>query len=636
MARLLNAFKSISVEPVMLIDGACNQAMQLFVENVQMNKICSVNLGFSAQICENLADHPEENVLVQKEFSLFSFYNSILLSVPALIFVLFIGSWSDKYGRKIPLLLTLLSHMMYAAGYLLNNWQTSWPVEIIYLVTFLESLGGGNVGLLTSTTSYISDICPEKSRTSRLSIASSMWYLGGPLGTLIGAVIIKHASYNVALALVLLAYISVVGYVIFFIKESHGPFAKKELQSKGSLSSSTSEAPKEPVTISRMVKDLFNWRRVVESFKTALKKREGNTRCVLLIIIGSNMIRRVGRGFFMYMFVRQALQWDATDYGYWATYRNLLAALGTLFLIPLLTKLCDIKDTALVLMGSSSIVAEYVCYGLVMNKSLAFLLWLGPVAGLISNASIVAFRSLPTKLVGSDEKGRISAVTSAMNGLMPLVGYAIYSPVYYRTVDSFPSAQFFVGGSLNLSITVMFVFVQMMNVSSSHEKKDLESGLVKTNKKLVDVFKSRTAVTLRSLVRKFSGPVQQESATLESNQTPGKDNHAQAHEALKDAQEIGTPATKKSLTGVINHSFACDGEGSVCKSNFQTSTENSVSASTADETITQSNMSQETTVARGKDCTCHCENAENHSSLPPDNLCDLPIDKTPAKDIKNT
>ncbi|XP_066960801.1 solute carrier family 46 member 2-like [Macrobrachium rosenbergii] len=593
MSLLLNALKSISVEPVMLIDGACNQAMLLFIENIQMNKICSVNLGFPAKVCENLTDHPEENVLVQKEFSLFSFYNSIILSVPALIFVLFMGAWSDKYGRKIPLLLTLLCHVMYAAGYLLNNWQTSWPVEIIYLVTLLESLGGGNLGLLTSTISYISDICSEKSRTSRVSIANSMWYLGGPLGTVIGAVIIKHASYNVALALVLLAYISAVAYVICFIKESHGPFATAELLSKGSLSSRASEDLKEQVdlkekvTISLMIKDFFNWRRVVESFKTALKKREGNTRSVILIIIGSNMIRRVAKGFFMYMFVRQALQWNATDYGYWATYRNLLAALGSLFLIPLLTKLCDIKDTALVLVGSLSIVAEYVCYGLVMNKSLSFLLWLGPVAGLISNASIIAFRSMPMKLVSSNEKGRISAVTSAMNGLMPMVAYGVYSPVYYRTVDSFPAAQFFVGGSLNLLITIMFICVQMMNVSSSYDRKDLESGFAKTNKKLDQVFKKTTAVTLKSLIRTFSGPVQPKNR----DQIPGENIHAQGHQALQVAQESGAPEAKKTLTGEINRSFSLDGERSLCKNNPQTRTENSISAATPGEIMKQSNTS---------------------------------------------
>ncbi|XP_064080678.1 lysosomal proton-coupled steroid conjugate and bile acid symporter SLC46A3-like [Macrobrachium nipponense] len=550
MSWLLNAFKSISVEYVMLIDGACCQAMLLFIENIQMNKICSVNLGFSAKVCENLTDHPEENVFVQKEFSLFSFYNSILLSVPSLIFVLFTGAWSDKYGRKIPLLFTILSHIMYAAGYLLNNWQTSWPVEVIYMVTFLEALGGGNMGLFTAAMSYISDICPEKSRTSRISIANSMWYLGGPLGTLTGAVIIKHASYNVALTGTFLAYLSIEIYIIFFIKESHGPFAKKELQSKGSFKSRIGEIPKEQVTISLMIKDFFNWRRVVESFKTALRKRDGNTRCVLLIVIGSNMIRRIGRGFFMYMFVRQVVQWDATDYGYWATYRQLLVSLGSMVLVPLLTKLCDIRDEGLVVLGSISIITEYVCYGLVTNKSLFYLLWLGPVAGLISNASIVAFRSLPTKLVGSNEKGRISAVTCAMNGLMPMVSYAVYSPVYYNTVDSFPSAQFFVGGSLNLLILAMFIFVQVMNVSSSYDKKDLESGLAKTSNILGDdAFKNRTAVTLTGLVRTFSGSVQQDSTTLESYQTPSKDNHTQAHGALKDVQRIWNTRNQENFDG---------------------------------------------------------------------------------------
>ncbi|XP_068222784.1 lysosomal proton-coupled steroid conjugate and bile acid symporter SLC46A3-like [Palaemon carinicauda] len=573
MSKLLKALKSASVEPVMLIDGACNQAMLLFIENVQMNKLCSVNLGFSQEVCENLADHPEQNVLVQKEFSVFAFYNSIVLSVPALIFVLFMGAWSDKYGRKIPLLVTLLCHVMYAGGYLINSWQTSWPVEVIYLVTFLESLGGGNIGLLTSTISYISDICPEKSRTSRVSIANSMWNLGGPLGTLIGALIIKHASYNVALALVLLAYILAVVYVIFLIKESHGPFAKKELLRKGSFKGQVGQDSKEPVTISRMIKDFFNWRRVVESFKTALKKREGNTRFIILIIIASNMIRRAARGFFMYMFVRQALQWNATDYGYWTTYRNLLAALGSLFLIPLLTKLCDIKDTTLVVVGSLSMVAEYICYGLVMNKSLFFLLWLGPVAGLISNASTIAFRSMPTKLVGSNEKGRISAVSSAMNGLMPMVGYAVYSPVYYKTVDSFPSAQFFVGGSFNLLILVVFVCIQMMNISLSSGTKDLESDFAKTN--------------------------------------------------------------KKTTSGITNHSFSFDGERSSCKKKLQTTTtENVISEASANEGIIQSNIRKETTYLGSDDCVCPYKKSGS-PSLPTNMFYDIPLDNSPVKDINN-
>lgn len=53
--------------------------------------------------------------------------------------------------------------------------------------------------------------------------------------------------------------------------------------------------------------------------------------------------------------------------------------------------------------------------------------------------------------------GRISAVMAAMNGLMPMVAYAAYSPLYYLTVETFPAAQFFFGASLNAFIMIMFM-----------------------------------------------------------------------------------------------------------------------------------------------------------------------------------
>lgn len=197
--------------------------------------------------------------------------------------------------KQIPLLMTLIGHVMYAGGYLLSNWQTSWPVEVIYFVTVLEALGGGNVGLLSTVTSYISDICPEKTRTSRVSTANSLWYLGGPVGTLVGALVIKYGGYNLALLLVLLAYLSAVLYVVFVIKESHGPFAKTALQAHGSAKQEPSPDSKE-VSKLRMASDFFNWRRVVESFKTAFRQREGNARKFIMAIILSNMLRRVARG----------------------------------------------------------------------------------------------------------------------------------------------------------------------------------------------------------------------------------------------------------------------------------------------------------------------------------------------------
>ncbi|MPC31180.1 hypothetical protein E2C01_024462 [Portunus trituberculatus] len=255
-----------------------------------------------------------------------------------------------------------------------------------------------------------------------------------------------------------------------------------------------------------MLKDFFDWHRVLESFKTAFKRRDGNVRAVLLTVLVANMIRRVARGFFMYQFVRQVLDWDASEYGYWITYRNLLAALGSLFLVPLLTKSLSFTDTSLIVLGTGSLILEYLFYGLTGGVSMAFLMWLGPPGGLLSNACVIAFKSMATKLVNSQEKGRINAVIAALNGLMPMVGYAAYSPIYYHSVDSFPAAQFYFGASLNLVIMVTFIAMGVAQVSMSYNAEDLEKGKNGFGPKILHGLKRRSSVTLQAIARTFSVP----------------------------------------------------------------------------------------------------------------------------------
>ena len=52
--------------------------------------------------------------------------------------------------------------------------------------------------------------------------------------------------------------------------------------------------------------------------------------------------------------------------------------------------------------------------------------------------------------------GRITAATGALTSLMPMVGYAVYTVIYYDTVTYFPGAQFIFGGAVN--ILIFFIF----------------------------------------------------------------------------------------------------------------------------------------------------------------------------------
>ena len=315
-AKLMKLFSSITVEPVMLLDGLAYSIMIVFVENLQMDKICLVNLNLTEPVCANLSHYEEHSLELQQRFSIFGMYNGIIMAFLPLFFILFMGAWSDRYGRKVPLLLSSLGKLGWSIGYFINCLVNSWSVEYLLFAGLMDSIGGGTPSFLTAANAYISDVTSEQTRTSRVGLANSIWYLGGPIGTLIGTYIYKYGNYSAVFLTSFSLYLA--GFIILcFLPESHGPFASKKVKYDESENNSVvsndengnatnkvvntpnSDEPK--VTVSQMFKDFFNYRRIMDSFKCTLKKRDGYVRAYILLLILCNMFRRLGRGQWVFL-----------------------------------------------------------------------------------------------------------------------------------------------------------------------------------------------------------------------------------------------------------------------------------------------------------------------------------------------
>ncbi|XP_071520553.1 probable peptidoglycan muropeptide transporter SLC46 isoform X2 [Panulirus ornatus] len=505
-SRVINVMKGVTVEPLMLLDGLAFSNMHVYIENLQMDRVCRVSSGFSQQVCDNLRSEPAASVHVQQRYSVFALYNGIIAAALPLFFILFMGAWSDKYGRKVPLVAVQVGHVLHAAGYLLASLAPWWPAEVLLLVTLLDTLGGGTVSFLTAANSYIGDVSSEESRTSRVGLANSIWFLGGPAGTLMGTYIYSQGGYLPLFATSLTLSVMAVVYVVVFLPESHGPFAKTADQeapghkAQVELRESVAavyglEMKATPIhnahhtrpTFSTMIKDFFNPRRILDSFKATLRKREGNTRALVLTLIFTSLLRRLTRSPYVFAFTRHVLGWEATDYSLWVTYKNLMATTGSLVAVPLLSGRLRVSDNLLAMVGAMSGVLEYVVYGAVSDIR-SYLIWIAPVAALLLNSCTIAQRAMMTKFIANDEIGKVSAVLGALDGMMPMVNSALYTAVYHASVSSFPAAHFFLGASASAFMIVFFCIIMGADKAGQYDvegaKPSVAPGPV-TNKSLV-------------------------------------------------------------------------------------------------------------------------------------------------------
>ncbi|XP_064101019.1 proton-coupled folate transporter-like [Macrobrachium nipponense] len=446
------------MEPAMFFHGFCFWTMQSLMEMVHTLKVCMVDNQFSAEICSNLHNYQNESAKVQQGVTRVVMYNSIISSLIPAFLMLLLGAWSDKYGRKIPLLITASCSALWIGGYMLSVLYSGWPTWLLYVFTLFDSIGGGNQAFTSLCISYLSDVTSWEERTKRIGIGMSVWYIGGPIGNIFVSLFLTYGGIQSTLQLMFFCQLSTVSYLYLVIKESHGPFCTmpRILQHTNPDDSAALKTPWQ------IAGDFFCLARIKESFQTVFRKREGGLRTVYICVLLSNMIRRIARSFHMYLFVQNALQWTSIDYSWWTTYRTSFAALGSMFLMKKLLKYLNITDTGLIIMASISVLLEYMTYVLLDLTDTDLLIWVGPPLGILSYSITIGLKAMATKLVSQNEKGRVSTMLSASQSLVPMIGGYAFFKLYNSTLYTMAGAQFLLSASLAALILSIFIAIRTL------------------------------------------------------------------------------------------------------------------------------------------------------------------------------
>lgn len=189
-------------------------------------KACKVNHGYSEEICRNLETNADIKAEVQKTVASFQQWNNILGHIVPIILALFLGSWSDRRGRKLPLIIGLIGKLYYSLMIIVNAYQPLWPVEyVIYTATIPCALTGADVAIFASCFAYISDISTPEHRTLRITILDGCYLLTMPIGVAIGSALF-YKSFNESYGLMFVVnssclFISIV-YTLIVLKVCDG------------------------------------------------------------------------------------------------------------------------------------------------------------------------------------------------------------------------------------------------------------------------------------------------------------------------------------------------------------------------------------------------------------------------------
>ena len=254
----------ITVEPMAFLFSTALMMCNIVQQNLFQYKHCHYGLNYTDDICMNLKNYTDIRTEVFKRTSTLNYQREMVDHTIPIVFALFLGAWSDKYGRKGPMLLGVAGNILNSAGLLINSVFIKWKPEMVLLTAVPTSLLGGHLPFLMSIYSYLTDITTINSRSFRMSVLSTIYYLGYSAGSYLAAVLMDNYGFIEVFGASTLISIVAFLYCVVRIKESR---VGEKHYVKG------------------WYYDICDWQLLKHNFTTVFKRRAFNARLLLMLSV---------------------------------------------------------------------------------------------------------------------------------------------------------------------------------------------------------------------------------------------------------------------------------------------------------------------------------------------------------------
>lgn len=487
--------ENITVEPMLACYIVPSVLASLATQNLNLEKACRVNLGYSTQVCDALTQRRTKNYTleereVQQLVANMGVWKTMLQSALPAFLIMFIGSWSDRWGKRKPcMLFPIVGEFLTVVGLMVCTYFfQELPMEVSgFIEGFFPALTGGWFTMFMGIFSYIGDVTTLDVRTLRIGIVNVFCSLGIPIGLALSGILYKKIGFYGIFSLSAVMYIMAFYYGYKSIKEP------KKL-----------DRPTLPNQPCALIRDFFDVRHLVDTFKVAFKQGENKRRkkvmllmLVVMVVIGP-MHGEMSVG---YLFTRYRFNWDEVDFSIFSTYSMVTNLIGTSFSVGVFSHVLKFDDAIIGIYSSMSKILSSFVYGFA-TTSLVF--YLGSIVEILNGTSFIAMRSIASKLVPTDELGKVNSLFGVCEALMPLLYGPMYNATYAATIQVMPGAFYILGGILTVPAVIIFAWMYLQ--SRRDAKESSKTNHEKRNSVVANVILN-TAVRETQIVVPIDAPV---------------------------------------------------------------------------------------------------------------------------------
>ncbi|XP_062873113.1 proton-coupled folate transporter [Trichomycterus rosablanca] len=417
---------SITVEPVLFL-STFSLALQMPLYTQYLWERISEDLGYNGTKggggggCGNSsAPHDGLQKDVETLTAHWNLYINLGGFLVGLFVVILLGSWSDRAGRRLVLILPSLGLAIQASIYLIVMYL-KLPVAWFLLGRICSGLCGDFNAILAGCFAYVADTSDRHSRTFRVAILEACLGLAGMFASIIGGKWRHAQGYINPFWLVLVTNLVTALYAYLFVPETVTP---------------------DPAA------KLFSTQHHKAVYRLYTTGGQGGYRtrlwlyslCFFLVVT----VHFGSRELYVLYELSTPLCWDSELIGYGSAAQH-LAYLSSLLSLRLLQHCID--DSWVAILGLISNIAGLVVFSIADTTALMFT---GYGLCFLLMASTPVLRSKLSKLVDPSEQGALFASVACVEGLCSLVASGIFNSLYPATLHILKGFPFLFGAIILL------------------------------------------------------------------------------------------------------------------------------------------------------------------------------------------